>query len=64
MGTGQLKDGSSVTPGYSYHIIPLAGFEEVPEHKTACISEYDTIKNLNNFKNKNVLEIGCANGYF
>ncbi len=64
IGSEGYVDGSSITKGHSYHVIPLAGFEEVPEHKTACFGEYETIRNLNNFKNKKVLEIGCANGYF
>ena len=31
IGSGDYLDGSSVNPGYSYHTIPLKGFEDIPK---------------------------------
>lgn len=64
LGTGEYKDGSSVEAGYTYHPIPFEEFKDIPYHKDACVDEWKLLNAIEDFKEKNVLEIGCANGYF
>ena len=65
IGSLGMKDGSSID-GYIYHPIPFPEFNNLPTYKSdAATDEYMWIKNdYGSFANKNVLDIGCANGYF
>jgi len=64
VGSGMRKDGSSLTPGTMFHPIPFPEYKNIPVHKTQCIEELKVIKEWYDFKDKIVLEIGSAGGYF
>lgn len=60
------RDGSSTTPGWTYHPIPFPELEDVPAHKQTPIEEHATIlKDLGgSVAGLRILDIGCALGYF
>lgn len=59
-----LFDGSSLTPGWMFHPIPFPEYAHIPSHKKQCIEELEVIQSNYDFRNKQVLEIGSAGGYF
>ena len=68
LGAGRYRDGSSVTPGWTYHPIPFVDFADVPAHKTAARHELATIRACLEKQGRTgggrLLDVGCANGFF
>ena len=65
--TKGYRDGSSVWVGTPYHIMPFEDFSDVRAHFSACIKEYDVIKQFileNKISVKTALDIGSNVGYF
>lgn len=64
IGSEGYRDGSSTKRGWLYHPLPFPEFN-IHAHKNSSNDEYDYIKkDYGLFLNKNILDIGCANGFF
>ena len=64
VGSGPYQDGSSSSPGRSYHIVDIPDFRDIPYSKDTCLREYKLIKNILPIEPESFVDIGTANGYF
>jgi SAM-dependent methyltransferase len=56
--------GSSATKGYLYNPLPFPGCENIPCHRPNSPERWEIIERHTDFKDKTVLDLGCATGYF
>ena len=64
LGSGPYRPGSSATKGYTYNPLPFPGCEDIPCHRPNSPERWKLIRSSISLKNKVVLDIGCATGYF
>lgn len=56
--------GSSGKQGYSYLPIDFYGLRGIPCHRTDAVKRWDAMKQALPFKDRKVVDLGCATGYF
>lgn len=64
LGAGPYVPGSSATQGWLYNPLPFPGCENVPCHRPNSGEKWKLVAKHTDFKDKRVLDFGCATGYF
>lgn len=64
LGKGKYVGGSSTKAGSIYNPLPFPGCENIPCHRPNSPERWAIISTYTFFRDKTVLDLGCATGYF